>query len=202
MGSSQASKHRAHFTKSLSLPPDHDSNHQTQTQTRDENTKKTSNSHVNRPLWHHQKESETQLDRLTEVDSNQHFYHYHHYYYHHHHDHPNTNNTNHNQRASSRGSNNEEHVAKQQSHSNSGLDKVTQHKFAESLDLFNRNLKSYLAKQNFNHMNANLQNEWKLIALIVDRVLFWTFTIITIISSIVLLIIVPVVKNKIKDNDP
>ncbi len=37
----------------------------------------------------------------------------------------------------------------------------------------------------------NLQNEWKLIALIVDRFLFWIFSICTFFSTIILLVIVP-----------
>ena len=38
-------------------------------------------------------------------------------------------------------------------------------------------------------------NEWKLVALIVDRVLFWVFTVLTVVSSIFLLVIIPVLKN-------
>jgi hypothetical protein len=69
----------------------------------------------------------------------------------------------------------------------------------ESLEMFTKNLKSYLKRQQIHHVNKNLQNECKLIALIVDRLLFWIFTFITLISSIVLLVVVPLMKNKIND---
>lgn len=39
------------------------------------------------------------------------------------------------------------------------------------------------------------KNEWKLIAMILDRMMFWFFTIMTILSSIVLLLIVPMLKH-------
>ena len=42
-----------------------------------------------------------------------------------------------------------------------------------------------------NLIRNNLQNEWKLIALIVDRFLFWIFSILTFFSTIILLVIVP-----------
>ena len=41
----------------------------------------------------------------------------------------------------------------------------------------------------------SIRNEWKLVALIVDRFLFWVFSSLTIISSIFLLIVIPVLKN-------
>lgn len=66
----------------------------------------------------------------------------------------------------------------------------------ESLEIFSKNLKEYLAKQEQDAYRSNVQNEWKLVALIVDRLLFWIFTFLTIISSIILLIIVPILKNK------
>ena len=44
--------------------------------------------------------------------------------------------------------------------------------------------------------NNNLQNEWKLVALIVDRVLFWLFSILTIVSSVILLLVLPILKNR------
>ena len=70
----------------------------------------------------------------------------------------------------------------------------------DSLDMLTTNLKSYLKRQQFHQMNHNLQNEWKLIALIFDRLLFWIFTLVTLISSIILLVIVPLVKNKVNDS--
>jgi nicotinic acetylcholine receptor len=43
---------------------------------------------------------------------------------------------------------------------------------------------------------TSIKNEWKLIALIVDRVLFWVFTVLTFVSSVVLLVVIPVLKNR------
>jgi hypothetical protein len=66
----------------------------------------------------------------------------------------------------------------------------------ESLNIFSRHLKEYIKKDNLNFHNNNLQNEWKLVALIVDRVLFWLFSILTIVSSVILLLILPILKNR------
>ena len=68
--------------------------------------------------------------------------------------------------------------------------------YVESIEVISQNLKAYMEKQNLENLRANLQNEWKLVALIVDRVLFWAFTILTFFSTIVLLIVVPVLKNR------
>lgn len=73
---------------------------------------------------------------------------------------------------------------------------VNKKELIDSLEIFSKNLKEYLAKQEKDTYRANVQNEWKLVALIVDRILFWIFTALTIVSSIILLIIVPILKNK------
>ncbi len=44
-------------------------------------------------------------------------------------------------------------------------------------------------------MVREIRNEWKLVALIVDRVLFWVFMVLTGTSSVLLLVIIPVMKN-------
>ena len=80
------------------------------------------------------------------------------------------------------------------------LNKIDFKTLNDSLSLFNKNLSAYQSKQKFIHLNKSLSNQWKLVALILDRVLFWTFTTLTFVSSIILLVIVPVVKNKITDN--
>ena len=87
-----------------------------------------------------------------------------------------------------------------QCHHHSQLKQHTFDHLNDSLDMLTLNLKSYLRRQHFHHLNHNLQNEWKLIARIVDRLLFWLFTLITFLSSILLLVIVPLVKNKVKDS--
>lgn len=56
------------------------------------------------------------------------------------------------------------------------------------------NMNKIFEKLNFT-ANENKQTEWKLIALIIDRLLFWGFTIMTLISSLLLLIILPVLKH-------
>ena len=40
-----------------------------------------------------------------------------------------------------------------------------------------------------------IKNEWKLIALIVDRVLFWVFSVLILVSSVAILFVVPLLKN-------
>ena len=87
-----------------------------------------------------------------------------------------------------------------QCHQHSQLKQNTFDHLNDSLDMLTLNLKSYLQRQRFHNLNHNLQNEWKLIARIVDRLLFWIFTFITFLSSILLLVIVPLVKNKVKDS--
>ena len=57
-------------------------------------------------------------------------------------------------------------------------------------------LKEFIKKQDVIATSNSLQNEWKLIALIADRVLFWIFSVSIFIVSIVLLVIVPVIKNR------
>jgi len=66
----------------------------------------------------------------------------------------------------------------------------------ESIRIFNKNLKSFLNKQELTSLRENIQTEWKLIALIVDRLLFWIFMLLTVVSSVCLLIVVPVLKNR------
>jgi hypothetical protein len=66
----------------------------------------------------------------------------------------------------------------------------------ESIKIFNKNLKSFLNKQELTSLRENIQTEWKLIALIVDRLLFWIFMFLTVVSSVCLLIVIPVLKNR------
>jgi nicotinic acetylcholine receptor len=47
----------------------------------------------------------------------------------------------------------------------------------------------------YEHMVREIRNEWKLMALIVDRVLFWVFMVLTGVSSILLLVVIPLLKN-------
>lgn len=56
---------------------------------------------------------------------------------------------------------------------------------------FSRNLIESFDPDTKDLIRNNLQNEWKLIALIVDRFLFWIFSTLTFFSTIILLVIVP-----------
>lgn len=56
-----------------------------------------------------------------------------------------------------------------------------------------RNLLENLDSNTKELIRANLQNEWKLIALIADRFLFWIFSTLTFFSTVILLVIVPLV---------
>ncbi|RNA26264.1 neuronal acetylcholine receptor subunit alpha-10-like [Brachionus plicatilis] len=64
------------------------------------------------------------------------------------------------------------------------------------LDNFTNNLKECLVKIEKNIVQINSTNEWKLIAMIIDRFLFWIFTFLTILSTFVLLVAIPVLKNR------
>lgn len=65
----------------------------------------------------------------------------------------------------------------------------------ESLEEFSTTIKQFIRKQDQVVENTNLQNEWKLLALIFDRCLFWIFTVLIGSSSILLLVVVPMLKN-------
>lgn len=50
-------------------------------------------------------------------------------------------------------------------------------------------------KEDLVHENMQLQNEWKLLALIFDRVLFWIFSVLIGSTSVFLLVLVPLMKD-------
>lgn len=68
--------------------------------------------------------------------------------------------------------------------------------FLNTLDNFTNNLKEFLGKIEKNIVQINSSSEWKLIAMIIDRFLFWIFTILTFFSTFVLLVAIPVLKNR------
>ena len=72
---------------------------------------------------------------------------------------------------------------------------IEKNDYLNTIDLLTRKMKLYLEKQDFKTTKINLRNEWKLIALIFDRFLFWIFTVLTVISSILLLVILPILKD-------
>jgi hypothetical protein len=67
--------------------------------------------------------------------------------------------------------------------------------FNSNMYLLERHLKHLVTKQKHEEDRNEIINEWKLMALIMDRLLFWLFTSLTILSTIVCLIIIPCLKN-------
>ena len=58
-------------------------------------------------------------------------------------------------------------------------------------------IKEIKKKQSMQEMKKKvLIGEWKLVSLIIDRFLFWIFTMLTLVSSALILLIIPVLKNK------
>lgn len=74
-------------------------------------------------------------------------------------------------------------------------DRNHQDLFHSNLFLLEKHLKSLIDKQKQEQDRNEIVNEWKLMALIMDRLLFWIFTALTLISSVLCLIIVPYLKN-------
>jgi hypothetical protein len=66
----------------------------------------------------------------------------------------------------------------------------------DTIEVFSANIKHHLLKKEQEERVNVIKNEWKLIALIVDRVLFWVFSFLTVVSSVVLLVVIPILKNR------
>lgn len=58
-----------------------------------------------------------------------------------------------------------------------------------------RALRILLSRQEREEAEKKRLNEWRVIAIAVDRILFWIFFLITTVSSVVFLVILPVVKR-------
>lgn len=58
-----------------------------------------------------------------------------------------------------------------------------------------RALKILLSRQESQDADKKRLNEWRVIAIAVDRILFWIFFFVTTVSSLVFLVILPVVKR-------
>ncbi|CAF1257439.1 unnamed protein product [Adineta ricciae] len=67
--------------------------------------------------------------------------------------------------------------------------------FNSNMHLLEKHLKYLLNKQKLDEERSEIVNEWKLMALIMDRLLFWLFTIFTILSTALCLTIIPILKN-------
>ena len=67
--------------------------------------------------------------------------------------------------------------------------------FNSNLFLLEKHLKHLINKQKHDEERNEMINEWKLMALIMDRLLFWIFASLTIFSSVLCLVIIPYLKN-------
>lgn len=69
------------------------------------------------------------------------------------------------------------------------------HLFHSNMFLLEKHLKHLIEKQKLEEDRNEIINEWKLMAIIMDRLLFWLFTIFTVLSTVLCLIIIPLMKN-------
>ncbi|UJR23945.1 hypothetical protein I4U23_026913 [Adineta vaga] len=67
--------------------------------------------------------------------------------------------------------------------------------FNSNMYLLEKHLKHLIDKQKHEEDRNEIVSEWKLMALIMDRLFFWLFTGLTILSTIFCLIIIPLLKN-------
>ncbi|CAF3368314.1 unnamed protein product [Rotaria socialis] len=67
--------------------------------------------------------------------------------------------------------------------------------FNSNMSLLEKHLKHLIDKQKHEEDRNEIINEWKLMALIMDRLLFWLFASLTILSTLLCLIIIPFLKN-------
>ena len=65
----------------------------------------------------------------------------------------------------------------------------------KKIDIFSANIQRYLDLHELEELNSYKKNDWKLIASIIDRFLFWIFLVITFVSTVMLLIVIPFLKN-------
>jgi hypothetical protein len=65
----------------------------------------------------------------------------------------------------------------------------------KKIEMFSLNIQRYINFHENQEMDTNIRNKWKLIAEIIDRFIFWIFLIITFVSTIMLLLVVPYLKN-------
>jgi hypothetical protein len=65
----------------------------------------------------------------------------------------------------------------------------------KKIEMLSINIQRYINLHEHQEMDANIRNKWKLIAEIIDRFIFWIFLIITFVSTIMLLLVIPYLKN-------
>ena len=87
----------------------------------------------------------------------------------------------------------------QQSHSSTTTSTIHPHSqyhlFNSNMYLLERHLKHLIEKQKHEEERNEVISEWKLMALIMDRLLFWLFAFFTLLSTVLCLIIIPLLKN-------
>lgn len=71
-----------------------------------------------------------------------------------------------------------------------------QNDLADMLSAISNNIEEHLIEKEGSILNKKKIDEWKLMAIILDRFLFWIFTALTVISSVILLVVLPVMKNQ------
>jgi len=65
----------------------------------------------------------------------------------------------------------------------------------KKIDIFSMNIQRYITLHEDQEIDNNIKHKWKLIAEIIDRFLFWIFLVITFVSTVMLLLIIPYLKN-------
>lgn len=68
---------------------------------------------------------------------------------------------------------------------------------AETQDRITNSLKILVEKQDLEERHQDIVNEWRFVALVMDRFLFWLFLLAAFMSSIIILVIIPQYKPKI-----
>lgn len=61
-------------------------------------------------------------------------------------------------------------------------------------DKISKHLKFLVAKQDYEDQYQDIVNEWRLVAVVMDRCLFWSFLLLSTLSTLVILVILPLTK--------
>lgn len=69
-------------------------------------------------------------------------------------------------------------------------------KYIKSLNELSSSISRYLKNTDMSDANKRKIGEWKLMAIILDRFFFWVFTLMTIVTSFILLLFIPLLKNQ------
>lgn len=80
------------------------------------------------------------------------------------------------------------------SHFNGNL---VENDMVETQDKITNSLKLLVEKQDLEERHQDIVNEWRFVALVMDRFLFWLFLLAAVMSSIIILVVMPMNKPKI-----